>query len=117
MEYQGIRPDTQFLWMSLEELTNELSLHRHYQTLQFVQETAKEIIGEEALNRFSSIDLKLLSRLAEESFIKNFKSLTPNNKQWHPQLIHIIHEFFYVCRRLTLEDQETVGFNFKATRI
>ena len=117
MEYQGVKPDTQFLWMSVEAVTTELSLHRYYQTLQFVQETAKEIVGEEDLNRFSSIDLKLLSRLAEESFIKNFKSLTPKNKQWHPQLIHIIHEFFYVCRRLTLEDQETVGFNFKATRI
>lgn len=103
--------------MSVEELTTELSLHRHYQTLQFIQETAKEIVGEDDLNRFSSINLKLLSRLSEESFINNFKSLTPKNKQWHPQLTHIIHEFFYVCRRLTLEDQDTVGFNFKATRI
>ena len=117
MERQGVRPDTQFLWMSMEELTNELSLHRHYQTLQFVQETAKEIVGEGDLNRFSSINLKLLSRLAEESFIKNFKSLTPKNKQWHLQLVHILYDFFCVCRRLTLEDQETVGFNFKATRI
>ena len=103
--------------MSVEELTTELSLHRHYQTLQFMQETAKEIVGEDDLNRFSSINLKLLSRLSGESFINNFKSLTPKNKQWHPRLIHIIHEFFYVCRRLTLEDQDTVGFNFKATRI
>lgn len=106
-----------WLWLESSDLLSELEYHRYNWVVNFITETAEEILNTIDLVIFTDYDKMCLKMFSCKQHKEYLKRLPHNSPNWQTILSGELYAFFKVCRKLSMEDKITIGYNFEQTRL
>lgn len=105
------------LYLSVEELDIILKEHRLHLVVDFIHETAKDVLDDiGVLKRINEYDFLMCKYFSNPSFQKRI-SLRIKGTEFTQLLAMYLYGLFLVCRKMTIEDKKIVMENFEQTRM
>lgn len=108
---------TMVLWENPDDLYGRLYHHRYNWVVDFLHDTAVALLAEIDHVAFTRYDLQVLYRYADKRFVRMALALPTTTPHWQRYTAGMLYDLFRACRKLCLEDQETIGYNFNTTRL
>lgn len=104
------------LYVDVEGLTLLLNGYRIFWVLDFINETATDLLNDHS-EILTEREKLVCRKLANNKFPKAMKSITADIPTLKRKTAMVLYETFKICRKLSLEDKIIVVENFNLNRI
>lgn len=104
------------LYMGVAELDYSLKEYRLFFVLDFIQDTAKDLLIEYS-ERLTERETYVCRLLSKDKTIANMKRHTMDVPTLRRHTAMLLYEVFKICRKLPINDKEIVVANFNQLRI